>query len=25
MDGEFLGERTRILVESVPDAVSVLY
>jgi diacylglycerol kinase family enzyme len=25
MDGEFVGERTRILVESVPDALSVLY
>jgi diacylglycerol kinase family enzyme len=25
MDGEFVGERDRVLVESVPDAVSVLY
>jgi diacylglycerol kinase family enzyme len=25
MDGEFVGERTRVLVESVPKALSVLY
>jgi diacylglycerol kinase family enzyme len=25
MDGEFLGERTQVLVESVPEALSVLY
>jgi diacylglycerol kinase family enzyme len=25
MDGEYLGDRTHILIESVPDALSLLY